>query len=112
MDIKSFTQPIFILPPINNPRIEAQNGAFIMAPLISEVIDDISALQYRKDLGDSDFFDARRAVVKGCDKENILHELSVLGIDCGTVYKGIEEKLKAILTEEKMISNRLNNLQI
>ena len=112
VNIKSFTQPIFILPPVNNPRIEAQNGAFIMAPLISKVIDDSSALQYRKDLGDSDFFDARRAVVKGCDKEKILHELSVLGIDCGTVYKGVEEKLKAILTEEKIISNRLNNLQI
>jgi hypothetical protein len=63
-----------------------------MAPLISEVIDDSSALQYRKDLGDSDFFDARRAVVKGCAKENILHELSVLGIESGTIYKSIEEK--------------------
>lgn len=111
VDINCFVQPTFILPPINNPRIEAQNGAFIMAPLISEVIDDNSALQYRKNLGDSDFFDARRAVIKGCKKENILHELSVLGIDSGTIYKGIEGKLKAILTEEKMISNRLNNLQ-
>ena len=44
VDINCFVQPTFILPPINNPRIEAQNGAFIMAPLISEVIDDNSAL--------------------------------------------------------------------
>lgn len=112
VNINSFTQPIFILPPINNPRIEAQNGAFIMAPLIADVIDDSSALQYRKNLGDSDFFDTRRAVVKGCNKENILHELSVLGIDCGTIYKGLEEKLKAISLEEKWMSNKCKNIQV
>jgi len=81
-----------------------------MAPLISEVIDDSSALQYRKDLGDSDFFDARRAVVKGCAKENILHELSVLGIESGTIYKSIEEKQKAIVSGEKRKSSLLANI--
>ena len=81
-----------------------------MAPLISEVIDDSSALQYRKDLGDSDFFDARRAVVKGCDKENILHELTVLGIESGTIYKSIEEKQKAIVSGEKRKSSLLANI--
>lgn len=112
VNINCFTQPIFILPPINNPRIEAQNGAFIMAPLISGLIDDSSALQYRKNLGDTDFFDTRRAVIKGSNKENILHELSILGIDSGTIYISIEAKLKAILTEEKIKSNRFNGIQI
>ena len=105
VDINCFAQPIFILPPINNPRIEAQNGAFVMAPLISEIIDDNSALPYRNNLGDSDFFDTRRAVIKGNNKDNILHELSILGIDSGTIYKSFEEKLKAILSEEKRNSN-------
>ena len=112
VNINCFTLPIFILPPINNPRIEAQNGAFIMAPLISEVIDDSSAMPYRKNLGNTDFFDTRRAVVKGCNKENIMHELSILGIDNGTIYRGTEAKLKAILAEEKWNTNRYNRIQL
>ena len=112
VNINLFTQPIFILPPINNPRIEAQNGAFIMTPLISEVFNEDSGKQYRKGLGDTDFFDKRRSIVKGCNKEHILHELSVLGIDSGTIYKGVDEKLKAILTEEKLKSNSFNKIQL
>jgi len=41
-----------------------------------------------------------------------LHELSVLGIDCGTIYKGLEEKLKAISLEEKWMSNKCKNIQV
>ncbi len=104
--IDSFTQPIFILPPINNPRIEAQNGAFIMAPLIDKVVDEETALLNRKSLNGTEFFDERRAIIKGYNKENILHELSILGIDSGTIYKGIEEKLRAIVAEEKWNTNR------
>ena len=107
-----FCQPLFILPPINNPRIEAQNGAFIMAPLVEKIIDDKTVLLYRKDLGDSDFFDKRRAIIKGHNKNNILHELSILGIDSGTIYTGIEEKLKAIVTEEKWNSSSFENIQL
>lgn len=112
VNIHDFTQPIFILPPINNPRIEAQNGAFIMAPLISEVIDGSSALKFRKNLGDLGFFDKRRAIIKGNNKENILNELSILGIDSGTIFKGIEEKLKAIMSVEKRKSNHFKNIQL
>ena len=101
-----FCQPLFILPPINNPRIEAQNGAFIMAPLIEKIIDSKTVLVNRKDLGNSGFFDKRRAIIKGQNKSNILHELSVLGIDSGTIFKGTEEKLKAIVAEEKWCFNR------
>lgn len=108
----SFTQPLFILPPINNPRIEAQNGAFIMAPLIDKVIDEETALLNKKGLDDTEFFDKRRAIIKGYNKESILHELSILGIDSGTIYKGIEEKLKAIVTEEKWNTNRYNSIKL
>ena len=112
VNIHDFTQPIFILPPINNPRIEAQNGAFIMAPLISKVIDGSSALKFRNNLGDLGFFDERRAIIKGNNKENILNELSILGIDSGTIFKGIEEKLKAIMSVEKRKSNHFKNIQL
>lgn len=113
VNIESFTQPIFILPPINNPRIEAQNGAFIMAPLINNnMLEDKSIPAFRKGLGETNFFDERRAIVKGSNKENVLHELSVLGIDSGSIFKSISEKLKAIVTEEKWNTNRFNNIQI
>lgn len=107
VNINSFTQPFFVLPPISNPRIEAQNGAFIMTPLIDEVFDEESALPFRKSLCDTNFFDERRAIIRSSNKQAILHELSVLGIDSGTIYKGIEEKLKAIVAEEKRKSNLL-----
>ena len=112
VEINDFTRPLFILPPINNPRIEAQNGAFVMAPLFEKVIDNDTAKSYRKGLDESGFFDERRAIIKANVKESVLHELSVLGIDCGTIYKGIEEKLKAIVAEEKWMSNKFKNVQL
>ena len=111
VNVNAFTQPIFILPPINNPRIEAQNGAFVMAPLIENVIDEKAVILNRKGLDNTDFFDKRRAIIKGENKDCILHELSVFGIDSGTIYKGIEEKLRAIVTEEKWKSNKYNGIQ-
>lgn len=109
--IKDFTQPIFILPPINNPRIEAQNGAFIMAPLVKTVIDEDTAHLNREGLDGSMFFDSRRAIIPKSIKMDILHELSVLGIDSGTIYKDIEKKMKSIVAEEKWKSNNLKNIQ-
>lgn len=109
-NVDSFTQPLFILPPINNPRIEAPNGAFVMAPLIDKVIDEGTPLLNRKSLDGTEFFDERRAIIKGSNKESILCELSLLGIDSGTIYKGIEEKLKAIMIEEKWKTNKYNRI--
>jgi hypothetical protein len=83
-----------------------------MAPLIDKVVDEDTALLNRKSLDDTDFFDERRAIIKGYKKESILHELSILGIDSGTIYKGNEEKLRAIVTEEKWKSNKYNEIQI
>ncbi|GEM_PF-6072584 len=112
VNINSFTRPIFIIPPINNPRIEAQNGAFILAPLLEKVIDEETCLPFRKGLTETHFFDNRRAVIPGSIKENILHELSIIGIDSGTIYKGIEEKLKAILKEAKWEYNKFKSIQL
>lgn len=112
VNIDSFTQPLFILPPINNPRIEAQNGAFVMAPLIDSVIDEETSLLNRKSLDSLEFFDEKIAIIKGENKESVLHELSILGIDSGTIYKGVEEKLKAIMCNEKWNSKQYSNLCI
>ena len=112
VSINDFLQPIFIQPPINNPRIEAQNGAFIMAPLFDKKLGEGTALLNRKGLDGTYYFDNRRAIIQGEKKESILHELSVLGINSGTIYRGIEEKLKAIVREEKWKSNCFNNIQL
>ena len=110
LNVSDFTVPIFILPPINNPRIEAQNGAFIMAPLVENVIDENEAWLNKKGLDGTAFFDENRAVIKGNNKPNILKELSVLGIDSGSVYRGVEQKLKAIVMEEKLKAQDFNAL--
>lgn len=107
-NIKFFRNPIFIYPPINNPRIEAQNGAFIMAPLFENVIEEDKAFLNRRGLDDSGFFDERRAIIKAQNKDNMLQELSVLGYDIGTIFKGSGAKLKSIMIEEKWEANRYN----
>lgn len=112
IDISRFCQPIYIQPSINNPRIEAQNGAFIMAPLFSEIIDDNSAIMNCNSLDDTGFFDNRRAVIPSTIKDIILDELSILGVDSGTIYRCVEEKLKAIVSEEKRNSSHYKNIQL
>lgn len=107
VDVNMFLQPIFILPPINNPRMEAQNGAFIMAPLIEKIIDENTAHLNINDFNKYGIFDNRRAIIPEYAKESILQELFVLGIDGGSIYKCIEAKLKAIVAEEKWASNKI-----
>ena len=111
VDIKYFIDPIFVLPPINNPRIEAQNGAFIMAPLISKIKGNDIGSKNKSGFENTQFFEKKRAIIKGDNKESILHELSIVGIDCGTIYRGIESKLKAIVAEEKYKSNLIKRIQ-
>ncbi len=92
-----FTHPILIQPPINNPRIEAQNGAFILAPLIEN---EQSEIPYKGNLDNSGFFGERRALIPATSKIAILKELNELGINKGSIYKGTSEKLQSIIQEE------------
>lgn len=97
-----FSSPMLISPPLNNPRIEAQNGAFIMAPLLEmESYDnyDINRNGFEK----SDFFNESRAIIDAKAKEGILKELSILGINCGSIYKDVSQKLKMIMQEEEWL---------
>ena len=112
IEISRFCQPIYIQPSINNPRIEAQNGAFIMAPLFSKILDNNSALMNCNSLDETNFFDDKRAVIHSTTKGLILEELSILGIDSGTIYRSVEEKLKAIMSEEKRKSNHYKNIHL
>lgn len=97
--IDSFMSPTFLLPPLNNPRIEAQDGAFIMLPILDENGD------YRRrgmNLNNSDFFDERRAIIPKFSKREILSELSDLGINRGSIYKDTQNRIKALVEDSKM----------
>lgn len=94
--IESFTTPMFIHPPINNPRVEAQNGAFIMAPLAKKV--EGGYIINRDNL--EVFFEHRVAKIPAECKENILKELAILGINAGSIFRGVTEKLQTIMLED------------
>lgn len=104
-----FREPIFIRPAINNPRIEAQNGAFIMAPLVSKKTE---LLRNTKGLDDSGFFDNKRAIIAGYNKEKLLRELAMLGIDRAFIYKGVVAKIETIMIEAKWNYKLINNINV
>lgn len=95
---RMFKHALFIEPPINNKRLESQNGAFIMAPLIDSVNGQGIKMNNCK-IDEEKFFDDHRAIIRDCNKEKILKELSILGIDGGSIYKDPQEKLKTINKE-------------
>ena len=94
--VESFAETQFIFAPINNLRIEAQDGAFIMPSLIKG---NGYIANYDK-LDNSGFFDKKRAIISKNYKDSILQELFLLGINSGTIYKGVSDKLEAIQQEE------------
>ena len=94
-----FSQPLFVLPPINNPRVEHQNGAFVMAPL-AKIGKDIVYLNTNS-LDDSGFFSDKRALVPDERKSSIIKDLHKFGINKGSIYQGITEKIESIIQEEK-----------
>jgi hypothetical protein len=105
VDGRVFEHALFIEPPINNKRLESQNGAFIMAPLIDSVNGKAVKMNNCK-IDEEAFFDDRRAIIRDCNKENILKELSTLGIDGGSIYKDAQEKLKTINKEIQWEANQ------
>lgn len=96
---ESFKTALFIEPPINNARLEAQDGAFIMAPLINKIQEKEHVIINKSEINENLFFENRRAVIKADNKEKILRELDMCGINSGTIYRDIQEKLKAINKE-------------
>lgn len=95
--VETFMSPLFIIPPINNPRIEFQNGAFIMSPLLNGNITDYE-WNYES-LDDTDFFGYNRAIVPSSHKKAILCELSELGINKGSLFRDTVDKISALKEE-------------
>ena len=93
-------KPVFLFPTMNNPRIESQNGAFVIAPILSEKGKD-KYDYFKGDLNECDFFDEKKAIIPQKYKERLLHELSSWGINAGSVYGSISSKLRAIMFDEE-----------
>ena len=93
-------EPVFLFPTMNNPRIESQNGAFVIAPILSEKRKG-EYDYFRGDLNGCDFFDEKKAVIPKKYKERLLYELSSWGINAGSVYGSISSKLRTIMFDEE-----------
>lgn len=98
VSVESFQSPIFIMPPVNNQRLELQNGAFVLSPLIKITGNRIVACQ--ESLEDTCFFNKKKAIVPSEVKDKILRELNKLGITMSSVFHGITAKIDDILQEE------------
>lgn len=101
-----FSRSLFVLPPINNPRIEYQYGAFVMAPLakIGKYIVSLNT----EPLDNSGFFSKKRALIPNEFKSSIIKDLHKFGVNKGNIFQGIPEKIESIIQEEKWELKRYN----
>ena len=94
---EDFLHPMIVNPSYSNPRIERQKGAFIMAQLIQK--DHFNEyIPFRGTLEDG-LFNKSRAIIKDCNKSQILKDISSLGIDGGTLFLEPSDITKAIVME-------------
>lgn len=108
VSVESFQSPIFIMPPVNNQRLELQNGAFVLSPLIKITGNSIVACQ--EQLGDTCFFNEKKAIIPGKVKDKILRELNMLGISLSSVFHGITARINDIQQEEIWRLEDINNI--
>jgi len=91
----------FVSPPLNNPRISIQNGAFIMSPLLNRNLDkhfNIASYAYIKKEMEAAF--EKQFVIPKDSKPTIIKELDYLGFNKATIYTDISNKLKYINEKE------------
>ena len=91
----------FINPPQNNQRISAQNGAFIMSPLLSKQTK--TPLKYANKECIKIEMEAAfssKAIISKDDKEKLLKELDYLGFNKATIFTDISNKLQYINEKE------------
>lgn len=104
-EMYKFKIPHFLYSPLSNPRIKAQDGAFIMAPLLN---DNSDFGLFKGALNNTDFFDKRRAIIPSIQKKSLLKELSSCGINEGTIYQGAEHEIKTI--KQDIINKQIHTL--
>lgn len=108
VQLYQFQKPIFLMPPINNPRLEHQNGGFIMSPLIKET-DSKHYLAFREAI-DKDSFFPKKAIVPKDSKKQLLQGLNTLGINKGSIFQGVSDQIESIVQEEKWRIERMSNI--
>ena len=100
-ELDIYCEPTFVFPYRSNQRIDAQSGAFVMAPIFTKANGKRIYGINTQGLEHSGFFDERKAIVHPEYKPKILEELSIMHINAGTLFCDLEQKIKAIVSEEK-----------
>lgn len=93
--IDEYTKTKVIPSVYNNPRIVAQQGAFVVPPIVCKQEGDYG-INYSlpKEL---DVFDNECLRISDCNKENILKELDLYGINERTLFPELEHVLHSIM---------------
>jgi hypothetical protein len=99
LPLEDFCKPLFLFPPLNNSRIERQQGAFIMAPYAKN--NDGIPFDTNDSFDSTNFFEKSKAVIPNSKKEKLLRHLSILGMNEASFYQSISNKLSYIIQEEK-----------
>jgi len=95
---EDFLHPLLVTSSYSNPRVERQKGAFIMAQLIQE--DHFNDYIPFRGALEQGIFNKGRAIIKECNKSQILKDLSNFGIDGGTLFLEPSDITKAIVMED------------
>lgn len=104
-DDERYYKPFLLYPPFNSERISAQNGAFIMMPL--RKIED----HHTSELQRNECFDNPRAVICPNRKDEILRQLSTVGVNRASLFVTFEDKLASI-AENELLNSPINKYKL
>lgn len=89
------TEPFYFQPPLDNDRIRAQQGAFVMPPLFETHYANNEL--YQKETGSLDNLFANKPIlIKAHSKKTILKDLDSLGINEATIYPDAEHQMRYV----------------
>ena len=106
---KDLCSACFIIPPIANPRLEQQLGAFVMAPYSKK---DYSPFHANCSLDSYNLFDKNRLIIPKEKKKQILKELATIGINRASLFVDITSKLFSIKREEEWRIDDIEKIQL
>lgn len=97
----------FFNPPLNNLRIAAQAGAFIMSPLLRKNDYKLTANDESVEKAMSTVF-SKKCVIPQALKDDLLIELDWLGINRATLFTDMSSKLEYINLKQKKKFQRID----
>jgi hypothetical protein len=100
--IKPLVTSILYLPPLNNPRIKAQQGAFIVCSPVAHELGDLQAqLEHQVLRGLHSDIKIHRIRISHAHKAAILEELDNLGVSEATMFPDLRTQIKSLETRYK-----------